>query len=322
MQKNVKRFIIKIGLIFIVLIGGLILITIALYNLNFGGRISAHRHISEHEARPTSFYSGENRLAGYIFGEENDKGLIVISHGLGGGAISYMNEIRFFVDNGWRVFAFNKTGSHSSEGSGTRGLPQSAIDLNAALSYITEQEWELPIMLYGHSWGGFAVTAVLNFDHDINAVVSLAGFAEPMQMLHEAARLMIGPAGNLTYPFIWAYQRILFGEYADLSAVRGINSVETPVKIIHGISDDVISYSGAGIIAHRERIHNPNAIFVSHILPHHSGHNNLWNSEHSGHLDYEFMNAINDFFAYNTHSSIHLDTPSFSVVSQIWSATA
>jgi len=263
-------------------------LTVAMYNLNFG-RVSARRTPIAYEHRQTSFYSGQNRLTAYIFGEDNDQGVIVISHGLGGGGLSYLREIMYFVDNGWRVFTFDKTGSHSSEGRGTRGLPQSAIDLDAALSYMTRQGWDIPIMLFGHSWGGFAVTAVLNFDHDINAVVSIAGFAEPLMMLQEGARLMIGPAGVLATPILWAYQRTLFGNYADISAIDGINSAGIPVKIIHGRSDYVVSYDGAGIIAHRERIINPHVLFVSRYYPNRSGHNDIT-------LDTLLMRDIHEFF--------------------------
>ena len=289
LKLNIKQLIFKAIILTLAFAVVMALLTISLYNLNFGGRINTQRTITSQEARLTYFYSGQNRLTAYIFGEDNYKGLIIIAHGLGGGAVSYLREIMFFVDNGWRVFAFDKTGSHNSEGRGPRGLPQSAIDLNAALNYIASQNWEIPIMLYGHSWGGFAVTAVLNFDHDISAVVSLAGFAEPLAMLHEGARLMIGAIGYVAYPFLWAYQQMLFGQYSDLSAIDGINSGNVPVKIIHGREDNVISYSGAGIIAHRERINNPNAIFVSRYYPHHRGHNDLT-------LDSSLMTEINDFF--------------------------
>jgi len=228
-------------------------------------------------------------MTAYIFGEDNDIGLVVISHGLGGGGLSYLREIMYFVDNGWRVFAFDKTGSHNSEGSGTRGLPQSAIDLHAALNYIASRNWEIPIVLYGHSWGGFAVAAVLNFDHDIKAVVSLSGFAEPLMMLQEGAKHIVGSVSSLFTPFLWTYQWILFGNYASLSAIEGINSADVPVKIIHGRTDSVVSYEGAGIIAHRDRISNPNTLFVSRYYPNRSGHNDLT-------LDPVLMHEINEFF--------------------------
>ncbi len=43
-----------------------------------------------------SFYSNKNKLTGYIYGSTNDKGLIVLAHGLGGGADDYLPQIMFF----------------------------------------------------------------------------------------------------------------------------------------------------------------------------------------------------------------------------------
>jgi len=126
----------------------------------------------------------------------------VVAHSFGDGAEGYFGVITYFVDMGWRVFAYDKTGSHNSEGSGTRGLVQSVLDLDAALTFITAQEWELPIVLFGHSWGGFASTAVLNFDHEISAVVSLAGYNKPVQVLHDTSRRILGRSGTFAYPYM------------------------------------------------------------------------------------------------------------------------
>jgi len=255
------------------------LVTVLIYSQTFGRRFEGpafqHTYAADFPRRTTHFYSGPNRLTGYIYGEDNDKGLVVISHGLGGGAANHFPETRFFVENGWRVFKFDKTGSYQSEGRGTRGLPQSALDLDAALVYIASQNWGLPIMLYGHSWGGYAVTAVLNKNHDIAAVVSLAGYARPMAMLHENARSMVGPFAYFVYPYLWTYQWFLFGANAGLSAIDGINNGTVPALVVHGTADDVVAYHGASIIAQREHITNPNVAFVTQYLPHHNGHNNL-----------------------------------------------
>ena len=259
--------------------------TVFLYNQNFGSRseipafsaLLRYEDVEGYPRRLTSFYSGHNRLQAYIYGEENHKGLVVIAHGIGGGAESYFPEIMYFVDMGWRVFAFDKTGSHNSEGAGKRGLPQGLIDLNAALNYIALQGWNLPIMLFGHSWGGYAVTAVLNKDHNISAVVSLAGFDSPLGVMSETARAYVGMnfAEIVARPYLRLYNWFVFGRYANLSAVDGINSGTVPVMIVHGTEDESIFYNGASIIAQRNRITNPNAVFVSRSLPHNNGHNNL-----------------------------------------------
>lgn len=212
-----------------------------------------------------SFTSGENMLQGYIYGAENDKALLVFAHGIGSGHESYMKSLLWFVDNGWRVFAYDATGSGSSEGAGTKGLPQSALDLDAALDYI-EADPELsalPRFLMGHSWGGYAVTAVLNFGHEVDGVASVSGYAEPVEMIYEFASGVVGDFRPLIYPSICLYNKLLFGEYAGLSAVDGINSTDTPVLVIHGTEDETIGYEESAIMHKRELITNPNVQFLT-----------------------------------------------------------
>ena len=141
-----------------------------------------------------SFKSGENKLQGYVYGMEQDMGLVVIAHGLGGGADSYLPHITYFVDKGWRVFAYDATGSFDSEGKSTKGFPQALIDLDAALQYISMQDEynDLPIMLFGHSWGGYAVANALHYDHEISGIVSISGVNSPMEIILEQGKHMMG----------------------------------------------------------------------------------------------------------------------------------
>lgn len=53
--------------------------------------------------RQVTIQSGENKLAGFIYGEENDKALVVFSHGSGAYHEYYMKEIVWFVQHGYRV---------------------------------------------------------------------------------------------------------------------------------------------------------------------------------------------------------------------------
>ena len=227
------------------------------------------------------FDSGKNTLQGYIYGVENKKGLVVISHGLGFDAQHYLPEVLYFVDHGWRVFSFDNTGTNESEGAGTIGLAQSEKDLDAALTYIESDKAfnDLPVMLFGHSWGGFAVTAVLNTNHNISASVSISGFNSPDELLLEGAKSEMGIFAYIEYPYLWAYQSMLFGNTARLTAVDGINRIDTPVMIIHGSADEDILYNGASIISHRSAITNPNVVYKTCSANNHNGHNNLLQSE-------------------------------------------
>jgi pimeloyl-ACP methyl ester carboxylesterase len=210
------------------------------------------------------FKSGENKLQGFLYGGANSNGLVIISHGLGGTADAYFPMIMYFVDKGWRIFAYNNTGVSGSEGESMRGLTQSVIDLDAALTYVkgANELNNLPVMLVGHSWGGFAVCAVLNENHNVNAVVSFAGYNTGSEVLKENVMSMVGGVYYVLYPQFWALEKQLFGDMANLTAVDGINKSGIPVMIVQCSNDDVITPNGSSIYAHRGKITNSNAEII------------------------------------------------------------
>lgn len=240
------------------------------------------------------FTSGNHRLQGYVYGQNQDLGLVVIAHGIGGGADSYLPQITYFVDQGWRVFAYDATGSFDSEGKTTKGFPQALLDLDSALNYInTQSEYDnLPILLFGHSWGGYAVANVLHYNHEISGVVSVAGVDSPMDIILEQGKSMMGSFIYTQYPFLWLYQRLMFGKVASLSAVDAINQSDVPVLIIHGTEDEMVAYKGSSIISNIDVITNPNVRTISSSEQDRNGHNNLFRSDAA--IDY--INEINTLY--------------------------
>lgn len=235
----------------------------------------------QYPRRLVNFKSGKNRLQGYVYGQNQEQGLVVVAHGIGGGADTYLAQITYFVDQGWRVFAYDATGSFDSEGKTTKGFPQALIDLDAALAYIkTQEEFDsLPILLFGHSWGGYAVANILHYDYEIAGVATISGANSPMEMIMEQGQRMMGGFIYTQYPFLWLYQRILFGKTASLNAVDAINGSDVPVLIIHGTEDDFVEYEGSSIISNINVITNPYVRTISLTEPGSNGHNNLFRSD-------------------------------------------
>ncbi len=232
---------------------------------------------SGYSRTPVTFLSEKNLLHGYIYGEANTRGLVVISHGLRACADSYFAETIFFVDHGWRVFVYDNTGSHESEGESARGISQSLLDLRAALNYAGQNDAlrGLPLVLYGHSWGGYAVTAILNDNYDIRGVVSIAGFSTPREALFDFAEGRTGIFGTVGFPLFWGYHSLLFGGQSNISAIDGLNRSNTPVMLVHGTADSTLRYSVSGIIAHQAQITNPNVTYISRDVDGQNGHSNL-----------------------------------------------
>jgi len=220
--------------------------------------------IAEYPREEVWFYSGKNKLQGFIYGGENDKGLVVISPGIYSYADEYDRIIRHLADKGWRVFSYNMTGVDKSEGYSMRGLSQAVIDLDAALTYIEKTSVfdGLPVMLAGFSLGGYAVCAVLNYDHRVDAVVSLAGFNSTKDVTKEQAAAEIGGIYYIISPQVSALEKQLFGKTAKLTAVGGINKSPIPVMIALCSNDDIVPVSTISIYAHRKSITNPHVEIV------------------------------------------------------------
>ena len=288
MKKAMKiTAIILVLLIIAVFVTGYIITTIEM-NKNFrrgdypDKRFSASWFYDHYEAdyprEEVSFMSGKNQLKGFVYGKENNRGLIVFAHGIGSGHEFYLGLITRLVDRGWRVFAYDCTGSGYSEGESTVGLAQSVIDLDNALTFAENDSRmnSLDTYVLGHSWGGYAAAAVLNFDHDIKACITMSGYNTPFEELAETCDDMYGKKGKLLYPFIWTYNKVKFGRNSSWSAVDGINKAGIPVLVIHGDDDSVIDFSGAGIIAHKDSITNPKAEYKVFSENGRNGHNSYF----------------------------------------------
>lgn len=222
------------------------------------------------------FPSGDHMLQGYLLGAENTKGLVVVVHGLGGGAEGYLTPMMYLVNQGYQVFAYDNTGYHLSEGKNSVGLPQAVDDLDAALSFIEGEKRfaGLPVYLFGHSWGGYSVCAVLNFNHKVKAVVSVSGFNDPKKMIVEWAKRIAGKWAYVAIPFMRIHQRLVFGKKLDITAVDGINKADVPVLLVHGSEDPTVRLDGAATFSCKEEIVNPKVQYL------------LWEQEgQNGHLD-------------------------------------
>ena len=246
--------------------------------------------VNEYNQRIVNFPSGDNQLTGYIYGENSDKGIVVVAHGIGGGADSYFAQVKHFIDNGYCVFAYDCTGSHMSEGKTTNGFPQAVLDLNAALNWLnTQDNLSKPVLLFGHSWGGYAVASILNYDHEIAAVVSISGVNSAFEIVNDQAIDMMGVFGYTQIPTLNLVQYLKFGRAAGYTAVEGINSTTIPILIIHGKEDTVVPYNGCSIIAHKAEIKNPNVSYITTTSTQ-GKHNSLFWSEES----LEYQNNVNN----------------------------
>ncbi len=225
------------------------------------------------------FNSKVARLKGYFYKSENAKGIVVVAHGFHAGADDYLPIIEYLVNNGFSVFSYDVTGTYDSEGDGTVGWCQSLIDIDYALRYIASEPRfnNAPLFLLGHSWGGYAVTSVLAIHKNVKACVGIAPMRDATTIMIEKSEQYVGKLAEIPKPIINAYQKSLFKEYMQYNAIKGINSVNIPVLIAHGIDDKVITYGEQSIIAEKDKIINSNVKYLE-CFGLQGGHDTLWHS--------------------------------------------
>lgn len=235
------------------------------------------------------FDSGGNKLFACLY-EPNEKssGLIVLANGMNCCIDRHLPEIMYFVDSGYSVFTFENTGVGHSDGSGTKGIAQARLDLCAAIEFVQEDSElsGLPLLLYGHSLGGYAVTAAMNDEDNICAVVCVAGFDSPNENMLNHAKRYVGVLADIQYPFMCLQNYFLFGSKADDTAIDAINSTDIPVMLVGGNSDDVCT-DDISILGKAGSITNPNAVIVEITEEYRGEHNSIWLSRESAKYLYE-----------------------------------
>lgn len=227
-------------------------IVVSLYNENFDVRTESYEPLMLHvedfdglERTKYEFPSNKGQmLTGYMYSSgEEQHGIVVIAHGFGGGGHnSYMDCANYFAQHGYYVFAYDATGNDESEGSGVGGVPQGVIDLDRAISFVEESGNfpELPIVLFGHSWGGYSVCSVLNYHPEVKAVIECSGCNRSSDLFEAGGKRQ---AGNVIYammPFVKLHERIKYGKYASRTAMDGFEASDAAVMAVHSADDNTV----------------------------------------------------------------------------------
>ena len=182
-------------------------------------------------------------LKGYLYSAgEEPRGIIIIAHGFGGGHNSYMDCANYFAQHGYDVFAYDATGNDESEGDGVGGFPQGAVDLNHAITFVEESGNfpDLPIGLFGHSWGGYSVCSVLTYHPEVKAVIECSGCNASSDLFEAGGKHQAGDVIYTMMPFVKLHELVKYGKYASNTAMDGFNNSDADVMIVHSADDDVV----------------------------------------------------------------------------------
>lgn len=167
---------------------------------------------------------GDATLSGLHFQGEEPKGLIIYYHGNSGNLSRWGNEVQYFVKLNYDVVVMDYRGYGKSTGKRT----MEALLNDAQLFYDYGKQYfpEDKITLYGRSLGTGIVTHV-------------ASQNEPKQLILETPYYDFKSVVKRFYPIFPVGLSLKF----DFKTNEYIQSVQCPIYIFHGTSDDVVLYS-------------------------------------------------------------------------------
>ena len=236
---------------FIVFVVLLYLFANAILNLIFGKRCEGNPNLKyftaedfeELNATKIEFKSDKGQiLRGYVYQnnkiKENDiKGLLVFVHGMGAGHFSYTTEINTLAKNGYKVLAYDNTGTCMSDGKKLNGFYQAVIDLKHCLEYIkTNSDLNnYNLGLIGHSWGAYTVCQSLKYESNVKSVVGMSG----PDSFEKLVTSSMGKLGKIINPFLRKINEIKFGKESLDSSIDVLKNVADAgsVLILHGEDD-------------------------------------------------------------------------------------
>ncbi len=221
----------------------------------------------------TGYYG--KAIRGFIYEDRNikeKKGFIIFSHGFYGTHLQYTYEIYLLCKAGYRVLAYDQYGAGVSEGKNQQSLGTGVYVLENVIADVKKRELNngLPLILYGHSWGGYCVTAALKHHKDIKCCISRSGPLSPIQAGCDTIKRYNKALYLYSAPLLYPINYYIAGRRYAVKATRGLKSNhETGVLALHAKDDTMCLYRHS-IAYLAEKNKYPN---LTSYVAEHGGHN-------------------------------------------------
>ena len=315
-KSKLKIILVVILCVILVLTAGLWALSVVIYNENFNQRFESYEplmlYVEDFEGLHRTKYEFPSdkgqMLTGYMYSAgEEQHGIIVMAHGFGGGGHnSYMDCANYFAHNGYYVFAYDATGNDESEGKYVGSLVQGVVDLDYAISFLEGNDAfpKIPIVLWGHSWGAYSVSNVINFHPEVKAVIECAGWNKPSEIFRTQGQEIAGNAIWFFMPFIKIHEFVNYGKYATATALKGLKKSDASFMAVHSSDDDTVPEEIGYSIYYDKYRDDPRFTFL-HFTD--RGHNHLFSSgDYNKEINAEFA-AWCETLDYDYHSQEEKD---------------
>ena len=188
-------------------------------------------------------------IRGYVYSlkeEANPKGFIVLAHGFFGSHVQYLVDIDFLCKQGYRVLAFDQYGVGMSDGESQVSLAHGILCLNEVIKDVEKRnlQGDLPILLYGHSWGAYCCAGALKDHPEISKAVLRSGPTSPERAAFDLIWLNAKPLGVLLAPFFPLASLLVLGKKKLVNVTSSLEKNQTTqCLLLQAKNDKMVAYS-------------------------------------------------------------------------------
>jgi len=193
------------------------------------------------------------------------KALIVMTHGYNMSCEDYMPLAHRFAEAGFTVLMFDGLGIGLSEGDRIYGLPQHILDMDSVLRAVQADPGlgKLPLLLFGHSWGGYAACCISALsEYPIKGILTCGAFRKSSSSMIPTIRKRYPHAAPFLIASIESLEKVLFGKLASLTSSEGLRKAGCPARLYHSSDDAVVGYEESFLTMQRELADKDNVEFI------------------------------------------------------------
>ena len=187
-------------------------------------------------------------IHGFFYYHDNYKEdkIVLFCPGLGPGHTAYLREIEELAKHGYKVLTLDYTGCGESKGKRLDSMNMPTLDTMELLDYL---KLDKPIVLIGHSLGGYTALNLINLRKDIDGAVIISGFLSIESLVGYSIPL------SFIVSRIMKYERKTVPQYAEIDNTTYLKETKDSLFFIHSEDDPMVPYSISLEIV--ESINNP-----------------------------------------------------------------
>lgn len=225
-------------------------------------------------------YYGKS-ICGYIYKDNKNvdpNGFIILSHGLFGTHVQYLMDVYMLCKEGYEVLAYDQYGVGESDGRSQEYLAHGIYVMENVIQYVKKNNvnHDLPIFLYGHSWGAYSALGAMRNYPDLKGVIVRGGPIKPSVSGSDLIHMLKPKLYSSIVLFYPLAVHLFLGRQYSISCLRGPKKNKTtPVLILHSKDDTMVPYLHSS--AHYYENHPQNNVRV--VLSEEGGHNTLITKE-------------------------------------------